>query len=79
MLLGSTIEQKNALPDHITNVDVQKVKEAALRKMTIAFNTHKKTVWANYVAAERKTPEFKGGEAKRTLARFRESQGIRII
>ena len=28
--------------------------------MAIAFNTHKKTVWANYLAAERKTPEFTG-------------------
>ena len=48
------------LPDYFTDADVQKVKDAALKKMAIAFNTHKKTVWANYLAAERKTPEFKG-------------------
>ena len=44
------------LPDYFTDADVQKVKDAALKKMAIAFNTHKKTVWANYLAAERKTP-----------------------
>ena len=49
-----------SLPDYFTDADVQKVKDAALKKMAIAFNTHKKTVWANYVTAERKTPEFKG-------------------
>ena len=48
------------LPDFFTDVDVQKVKDAALKKMAIAFNTHKKTVWANYLANERKTPDFKG-------------------
>ena len=48
------------LPDHFTKADVEKVKAAALKKMAIAFNTHKKTVWANYVAGGRKTPEFKG-------------------
>ena len=48
------------LPDHFTDADVQKVKDAALRKMAIAFNTHKKTVWANFLAAKRKTPEFTG-------------------
>ena len=48
------------LPDYFTDADVQKVKDAALKKMAIAFNTHKKTVWANYLANERKTPDFKG-------------------
>ena len=48
------------LPDYFTDADVQKVKNAALKKMAIAFNTHKKTVWANYLANERKTPEFTG-------------------
>ena len=48
------------LPDYFTDADVQKVKDAALKKMAIAFNTHKKIVWANYLAAEMKTPEFKG-------------------
>ena len=48
------------LPDYFTDADVQKVKDAALKKMAIAFNTHKKTVWANYLANERKTPDLKG-------------------
>ena len=59
-LLWDTLMEHFTLPDHFTEADVQKVKDAALKKMAIAFNTHKKTVWANYLAAERKTPEFKG-------------------
>ena len=43
------------LPDYFTEADVE-VKGVALKKMAIAFNTHKKTVWANYLAAKRKTP-----------------------
>ena len=46
------------LPDHFIEADVEKVKAAALKKMAIAFNTHKKIVWANYLANERKTPVF---------------------
>ena len=69
------------LPDYFTDADVQKVKDAALKKMAIAFNTHKKTVWANYLAAERKTPEFKGTLEKQrehwpAFVKFKE---IRII
>ena len=30
------------LPDYFTDADVQKVKDATLKKMAIAFNTHKK-------------------------------------
>ena len=48
------------LPDYFTKADVEKVKGIALKKMAIALNTHNKTVWANYLAAERKTPEFTG-------------------
>ena len=48
------------LPDYFTKADVDKVKGAALNKMAIAFNTHKKTVWANFLAAKRKTLEFTG-------------------
>ena len=48
------------LPDHFTAADVEKVKDAAIRKMAIAFNNHKKTVWKDYVKAGKKTPEFKG-------------------
>ena len=67
------------LPDHFIDADVQKVKDAALRKMAVAFNTHKKTVWANYVTAERKTPEFKGTLEKQrehcpAFVKFKESE-----
>ena len=58
--LWESLMEHFTLPDYFTNADVQKVKDAALKKMAIAFNTHKKTVWANYLGAERKTPEFIG-------------------
>ena len=28
--------------------------------MAIAFNNHKKTIWADYLKADKKTPEFTG-------------------
>ena len=67
------------LPDHFTDADVQKVKDAALRKMAIAFNTHKKTVWADYLEGEKKTPEFKGTLEKQrehwpAFVKFKESE-----
>ena len=37
---------------------MQKVKDAALRKMAVAFNNHKKTIWANYIKGGKKTLEF---------------------
>ena len=55
------------LQDHFTDADVQKVKDATLRETEVAFNSHKKSIWAKYV---------EGG--KRSLARFREIQGIGI-
>ena len=48
------------LPGHFTPADVEKVKNAALRKMAIAFNNHKKTIWNKYVEGGKKTLEFKG-------------------
>ena len=67
------------LPDHFTNADVEKVKDAALRKMAIAYNNHNKTVWGNYVAAERNTLEFKGTLEKQrehwpAFVKFKESE-----
>ena len=50
----------STLPGHFTAEDVEKVKNAALRKMAIAFNNHKKNIWAAYVNAGKKTLEFKG-------------------
>ena len=58
-LLWESLMEHFTLPDHFTYADVQKVKAAALRKMAIAFNTHKKTIWTKYVDGGKKTPEFK--------------------
>ena len=58
--LWDSLMEHFTLPDYFTKADVEKVKGAALKKKAIAFNTHKKTVWANYIAAKRKTPEFTG-------------------
>ena len=57
-LLWDTLMEHFTLSDHFTDADVQKVKDAALRKMEIAFNNHKKIIWANYVKGGKKTPEF---------------------
>ena len=59
-LLWETLMSHFTLPDHFTDADVEKVKAAALKKMAIAFNTHKKTVWAAYVKGGKKTPKFTG-------------------
>ena len=48
------------LPDHFTEADVQKVKDAALRKMAVAFKNHKNREWDKYVKGGRKTPVFEG-------------------
>ena len=48
------------LPDHFTKADVEKVKDAALRKMAVAFKNHKIHEWAKYVNGGRKTPVFEG-------------------
>ena len=55
-LLWDTLMEHFTLPDYFTDADVQKVKDATLKKMAIAFNNHKKTVWANYVEGGKKTP-----------------------
>ena len=67
------------LPDHFTEADVQKVKDAALRKMAVAFNNHKKSIWAKYVEGGKKTPEFKGTLEKQrehwpAFVKFKESE-----
>ena len=57
-LLWETLMSHFTLLDHFTAEDVEKVKNAALRKMAVAFNNHKKSIWAKYVEGEKKTPEF---------------------
>ena len=66
-LLWDTLMEHFTLPDHFTDADVQKVKDTALRKMAIAFNTHKKTIWTKYVEGGKKTPEFKGTLQKQKI------------
>ena len=59
-LLWDTLMEHFTLPDHFTEVDVQKVKDAALRKMAVAFKNHKNREWDKYVKGGRKTPVFEG-------------------
>ena len=48
------------LPDHFTEADMRKVKNAAFRKMAVAFKNHKRMTWEKYVKGGRKTPVFEG-------------------
>ena len=59
-LLWDTLMEHFTLPDHFTDADVEKVKDAALRKMAIAFNNHKNRVWDKYIKDGRKTLVFEG-------------------
>ena len=52
--------ERFTLPDHLTEADVQKVKEAALKMMVTAFKNYKNGEWNKYVNGGRKTPVFKG-------------------
>ena len=78
-LLWETLMEHFTLPDHFTKADVQKVKEAALRKMAVAFNNHKNRVWDQYVKGGKKTPVFKGTLEKQSahwddFVKFKESE-----
>ena len=55
-VLWENLMEHFTLPNHFVAADVEKVKDAALRKMAIAFNNHKKTLWNNYVKGGKKTP-----------------------
>src|SRR3954466_16022104 len=59
-LIWDTLMEHFTLPDHFTEADVQKVKDAAFRKMAVAFKNHKRTTWEKYVKHGRKTPVFEG-------------------
>jgi hypothetical protein len=59
-LLWESLMSHFTLPDHLTDADLAKVRKSALKKMAIAFNNHKKNIWAAYVRAGKQTPEFKG-------------------
>ena len=60
LLLWETLMEHFTLPDHFTDADVEKVKDAALRQMAVAFKNHKMSEWAKYVKGGRKTPVFEG-------------------
>ena len=53
-LLWDTLMEHFTLPDHFAEADVQKVKDAALRKMAVAFKNHKNREWDKYVKGGRK-------------------------
>ena len=77
-LLWDTLMEHFTLPDHFTDADVEKVKDA-LRKMVVAFNNHKKTIWNKYVAGGNKTLEFTGTLEKQrdhwpAFVKFKESE-----
>ena len=56
--LVKSLMEHFTLPDHFTDADVEKVKDAALRKMAVAFKNHKNREWDKYVKGGRKTPVF---------------------
>ena len=58
--LWDTLISHFTLPEGLTERKVENVKQAALKKMAIQFQTWKKNLWTSYVKAEKKTPEFNG-------------------
>ena len=77
VLLWETLMEHFTPPEHFTEADVQKVKDAALRKMAVAFKNHKRMTWEKYIKGGRKTPVFEG-TLECSLGRFREIQGFGI-
>ena len=78
-LLWNTLMEHFTLPDHFTEADVQKVKDAALRKMAVAFKNHKNHEWDKYVKGGRKTPVFEGTLEKQSahwddFVKFKDSE-----
>ena len=79
--LVKSLMEHFTLPDHFTEAVVLKVKDAARRKMAVAFKNHKNREWDKYVKGGRKDSSIRGNtrEAKCSLGRFREIQGFGII
>ena len=44
-VLWTTLMEHFTLPDNLTDADLKKVRNYALKKMAIAFNTFKKNAW----------------------------------
>ena len=79
LLLWEMLMEHFTLPDHFTDADVEKVKDAALRKMEVAFKNHKNREWDKYVKGGRKTPVFEGTLEKQSahwddFVKFKESE-----
>ena len=67
------------LPEGLTDLQWEKVKKCALKKMATQFQSWKKRLWKSYVKDGRKTPEFKGEYVKLAddwdeFVKFKESQ-----
>ena len=52
------------LPESLTERELEKFKQAALKKMATQFQTWKKKLWSSYVKKGKKTPEFNGSLVK---------------
>ena len=48
------------LLEDLTDLQREKVKKCALKKMATQFQSWKKRLWTNYLKGGKKTPEFKG-------------------
>ena len=78
-LLWELLSSHFTLPVHLTDADLEKVKKSALKKMAIAFNNHKKKIWAKCEKDGKQTPEFKGTLEKArdhwdAFVKFKESE-----
>ena len=67
------------LPEALTDLQWEKVKKCALKKMATQFQSWKKTLWTNYFEGEKKTPKFKGEYVKLAddwdeFVKFKESE-----
>ena len=62
--LWNTLMSHFTLPEGLTEAEREKVKQATLKKMATQFQTWKKKLWAKYIKAEKKTPEFTGALVK---------------
>ena len=53
-VLWNMLMEHFTLPDNLTDADLKKVGNYALKKMAIAFNTFKKNAWTKYVKSKRR-------------------------
>ena len=79
--LWESLMEHFTLPDYFTDANVQKVKDAALKKMANCIQHPQENCMGQLPRCRKEDSRIQGNtrEAKRTLGRFREIQGIRII